>query len=308
MKWHRVFYQVNCFISELLGSVKNRLVNRWSVSIAFGITIALISIAGLISTLAADTKVKKPVQLYAAFDCKCLPEITVRPSENKQQLLVNISAPSAGCGYKRTKLLIVTFAEMREIKSQISNQQLENYKFHFLEPREYAWLDVEGHAIIANISDEDIPSVKFKIACGIYKLAFDEFSLHFDFRQESFVGIMEGAVEQKLKEFTIPNEVTFSIELLPPYELTSSMPDPASINFNQEFPQLTSNWDENPYYVAYRFNILRGQSDLIAVFGSDERRRVKEMRLIIFSTLFGFGIGLVLEVFVELLRVKGNTK
>jgi hypothetical protein len=306
MNLHRVFYRINRLISELLGSVKNRLVNRWGVSIAIGIAITVISITGLIDTLTADTKIKKPVQLYAAFDCKCLPEITARPSENKQQLLVNINAPSAGCGYKRTKLLIVAFAEMREIKSHLSNQQLENYKFHFLEPREYAWSDVGGHAIIANIGGDDFPSIEFKIASGIYKLAFDEFSLHFDFRQESFVGILEEAVEQKLKEFNIPDEVNFSIELLPPYELTSSMPDPASINFTQEFPQLTSNLGENPYYVAYRFNIQRGQSDLIAVFGSDERRRVKEMRLIIFSTLFGFGIGLVLEVFVELIKEKGN--
>ncbi|MGH7597195.1 MAG: hypothetical protein ACREOI_12640 [bacterium] len=308
MKLNRVFYQVNRFISELLGSVKNRIVNRWGVSIAFGIAITLISIAGLISTLAADTKVKKPVQLYAAFDCKCLPGITIRPSENNQQLLVKIGAPSTGCGYKRTKLLIVTFAEMREIKSQIANQQLENYKFHFLEPREYAWSDMDGHAIIANIGDDNFPSIEFKIVSGIYKLAFDEFCLHFDFRREPFFGIIEDVVEQKLKEFNIPDEVTFSIELLPPYELTSSIPNPASINFTQEFPQLTSNWDENPYYVAYQFNVQRGQSDLIAVFGSDERRRIKEMRLIIFSTLFGFGIGLVLEVFVELLREKGNAK
>ena len=181
--------------------------------------------------------------------------------------------------------------------SQVSDATLDDVVFHgparsvAIVPKRIPTSLIEFPEIVSissDLKDFNVAQYTMKVPRAINVTSRSEFSFTVDFIEKERLSPEEYSSGRPL---VIPDEI--DLRVVPPREYTLAQAIPPS-----------ESMDASTEQGAYRVQLNTSTSDFFATFRSQIAQQEAELRLVIWSTLLGIGIGLVLEVILGLMQAR----
>ncbi len=252
-------------------------------SILVGIIVAGISLHYIDDAINSDVTISEPLKLRIEYDCNfaeilsSVPEITLIPlvEDNQIEARVQVSDYSS-CNqavvYSSAKPTDSYLEDISPTAPRRHKKILVEHSFTSLIRLPKIWV------ISRDIKQFGIGHYVFKIHNVLNKISRSEFSFTVDF--------IADPIFQSLKDrgITLDAPPELLVKVAPPsdYTLVHSIPQSFSI-------------DASEYLGLYQFVIYPNESDFVVTFRSQIAQQKSERQIIIWSTLLGIGIGLVLD-------------
>ncbi|MCU0415209.1 MAG: hypothetical protein MUE91_12550 [Ignavibacteriaceae bacterium] len=279
------------------------------LALFLGLSLISLSLWKIVNLVVSHNSSLKPLEIYAEFNCDTKPIITISPTNDLQSLIMSVSPPFLEppfVGSPRntcTRLRVVTFMQPKRysISPESSWKNIHSYYVNFIESRENKWDFFPGKAFLIEMGNlsEQFHCFTMNLPGGIKKTSYESYTIALDLREESFFGLKDRQLESRLMEFPIEKVVRLEIQALDGYRLSSSIPPPTRIYHKKEFMPLPEVKRSQPFYVTYYYELERGKTDLTADFVAMHLSNKKDSWLIIWSTLLGLGLALIMEILVK---------
>ena len=267
---------------------------RHLLSVGVGLLVSAISFLFIEDVLQTNSTIVEPVRLKVTYDCPFEntlgkhPYVTLFPLPEERSIKVHVQVSDA---YACDNAVVFTTAE-------VSNVTLEDVVFFGptrsveIVPKTFPTSLIEFPNIAAiwgDLTEFNVAEYKFTIHNAVNKTSRSEFSITVDFISET---IFPNFFSSE-KPLVTPSNI--ELRVVPPHDyiLAQAVPPSASMDASEQ-------------QGAYKVQLSVGSSDFLAIFRSQIAQQRAELQLVIWSTILGIGIGLVLEILLGLLRKQNS--